>query len=351
MAHEAGHTEETTTTEESPGRWTEFLNYLKGVDWGDAASTGAAWKMWEKTREALAGFATSAQEGAEDIGAKAADWASFLPFTVTSGAGTAEARMGTGDATYYTQADVDAGPLPPGAAIGDLKSEAYIPGVSLNLTDEQKKFKKFFDDLTSGLMTGYTSEYAGDDWRETKEQNVYDRIMAAQAPQRERDRMNLESRLLGQGRLGVRTDMFGGTPEQLALAKAQEEQSSQDWITAALRASTEQQEDFGMLGQSLGMSYAPDQFLLSTLAPGINIASIADLGRRQGAGFLAETGMAGLDAATQAHLGRGNMTGQLMNALLAPRGESGSSLFGSLIESGGEGIWEFVKGLFGGDDD
>ena len=201
-------------------------------------------------------------------------------------------------------------------------------------------------------MTGYTSEYGGEGgWRETKEQSIYDRIMAAQKSGRDRDRQALEARLLGQGRLGVRTDMFGGTPEQLALAKAQEDQALQAAIAAMTRASTEQQEDFGMLGQSLGMSYAPDQFLLSTLAPGTNIASIADLGRRQGAGFLAETSMAGLDAATQAQLGRGNMTGQLMNALLAPRGESGSSLFGSLIESGGEGIWEFVKGLFGGDDD
>ena len=58
--------------------------------------------------------------------------------------------------------------------------------------------------------------------------------------------------------------------------------------------------------------------------------------------------MAGLDASLKAQLGRSNMTGQLMTALLQPRGEGGSSLFGSLIESGGGGLLEFIKGLFSG---
>ena len=334
-----------------------FGDWWGNIDWGSATDAAGTLALWNKMRDDLSKFGESARTGAREVGEEAADWSRFLPFTVTSGAGTAHADYsGTGEATYYTQADVDAGTLPAGKSIGDVKTEAFTPGLNLSLSDDQQAFSDWYTNLTSGMMTDYMGEY-GEDWRETKEQSVYDRIMAAMEPGRERDRLALESRLLGQGRTGVRTDMFGGTPEQLALAKAQEEQAQQAMIAAMTRASTEQQEDFGNIGRALGMQYAPEQFLLSTLAPGTNIASIADLGRRQGAGYIAETGMAGIDAALQAMLGKGNLTGEVLQSLLSPRGESGGGLLGSFFTGGeeGGGLFDLFGGIwskiFGGDDD
>ena len=59
-------------------------------------------------------------------------------------------------------------------------------------------------------------------------------LNAHMAPQQERERLDLENRLQGQGRLGVRTDMFGGTSEQLSMAKAQAEAVLSDGISRAL---------------------------------------------------------------------------------------------------------------------
>ena len=38
------------------------------------------------------------------------------------------------------------------------------------------------------------------------------------SPEEERQRLEMEQRMAAQGRLGVRTAQFGGTPEQLALS-------------------------------------------------------------------------------------------------------------------------------------
>ena len=56
-----------------------------------------------------------------------------------------------------------------------------------------------------------------------REQDIFQRMRTAMSPEEERQRLEMEQRMAAQGRLGVRTAQFGGTPEQLALAKAQEE--------------------------------------------------------------------------------------------------------------------------------
>ena len=58
----------------------------------------------------------------------------------------------------------------------------------------------------------------------TREQAIFERMRAAQRPEEERQRLALEERLAAQGRLGVSSAAYGGaTPEQLAMATAQEE--------------------------------------------------------------------------------------------------------------------------------
>jgi hypothetical protein len=55
------------------------------------------------------------------------------------------------------------------------------------------------------------------------QQDIFNQLEALQAGGREQDRLGLEERLFAQGRGGVRTAQFGGTPEQLAMAQAQEQ--------------------------------------------------------------------------------------------------------------------------------
>ena len=53
--------------------------------------------------------------------------------------------------------------------------------------------------------------------------SLYSQIRSMQSPEEERQRLELENRLAAQGRLGVSTSAYGGTPEQLAMEKAQAE--------------------------------------------------------------------------------------------------------------------------------
>jgi hypothetical protein len=94
-----------------------------------------------------------------------------------------------------------------------------------------------------------------------REAGVYERIRATQRPEEERQRLALEERLAQQGRLGVRTAMFGGTPEQLALSQAQEEAQNRASLAAIQQAQAERQQALGtaqtlggMFGQQAGLS-------------------------------------------------------------------------------------------------
>ena len=148
--------------------------------------------------------------------------------------------------------------------------------------------------------------------RATREQQLFDRLEAIQAPERERARLNLEQRLVNQGRSGVRSAMFGGTPEELALAKAVEEQRSRNVLGAMDQARAEQalssQQTLqglqemrnrsalaGRLGlQAIPAAYTPQAGLLSALNPmlQLNRNQIAlDLGRGELFGGLAESGL------------------------------------------------------------
>jgi len=98
-----------------------------------------------------------------------------------------------------------------------------------------------------------------------REAEVFERIRATQRPEEERQRLALEERLAAQGRLGVRSAAFGGaTPEQLALAKAQEEAQDRASLAALQQAGVERQRALGE-AQALGGMFTQQAGLSSQL--------------------------------------------------------------------------------------
>ena len=97
-----------------------------------------------------------------------------------------------------------------------------------------------------------------------REAEVFERIRATQRPEEERRRLELEQRLAAQGRLGVRTAQYGGTPEQLALAKAQEEAEDKASLAAIQQAQSERQQALGE-AQALGGMFSAQAGLSSQL--------------------------------------------------------------------------------------
>jgi hypothetical protein len=138
------------------------------------------------------------------------------------------------------------------------------------------------------------------------------------APERERQSLALEERLAAQGRLGTSSAAYGGaTPEQMALATAQQEQLNNLGLQARGQALAEQQQ-YANLGQGmLGAAYTPQSALLNVLNQGMGVAGLSDVGRRSAAQIQSEGQMAGLDAQLQSQLARGNLTAQGISALAA----------------------------------
>lgn len=97
-----------------------------------------------------------------------------------------------------------------------------------------------------------------------REAEVFERIRATQRPEEERQRLALEQRLAAQGRLGTRTAQFGGTPEALALAKAQEEAQDRASLAAMQQAGAERQRALGE-AQALGGMFSQQAGLSSQL--------------------------------------------------------------------------------------
>ena len=139
--------------------------------------------------------------------------------------------------------------------------------------------------------------------RATRESDIFGRLTAAQQPEQERARLELEQRLANQGRLGVQTAMYGGTPEQLALQKAIQEQQANTAISAMEQARAEQalqsqqtlqglgetRARMGLLGelglQSIPTAYAGQQQLLANLQPQLEASRIASALQSTGLGL------------------------------------------------------------------
>lgn len=189
------------------------------------------------------------------------------------------------------------------------------------------------DELLQGISTGLDST--------AREQAVFERIRAMQLPEEERQRLALEERLASQGRLGVQTAMFGGTPEQLALAKAQEEAQNQASLMAMQQAQQERIQQAALAEQVLGLgsglfagqlgmqqmkqgmglsdlaaAYIPQAQALNMFQQGLAASELAQRGQLAGAGMFGEAKMSGLEALLGAGLGQANLIGAAGTGLL-----------------------------------
>lgn len=169
-----------------------------------------------------------------------------------------------------------------------------------------------------------------------REQAVFDRMRAAMSPEEERQRLALEERLASQGRLGVRTAQFGGSPEQFALAQAQEEARNRAMLSAMQQAQVEQAQQAALGGQFLGASYTPQQMLLQALSPGQTAAAQQQQAQLYGTGLFGEATASGIDALLGAGLGQANLMGAagtgLLSGLFGGSGASNSNPFKDFID-------------------
>lgn len=214
-------------------------------------------------------------------GANNFDFSGLLSTLLNTGAGAYSANQNIGAAENFgaqvlgmagTLADQAAtrGEFKPFTVTSDLATSATTPegGFGVTLSPEQQALQNSLMSQASGAF----GEIGGD--RASKEQQIYDRLQALSNPLAQRAQMQLDNSLFGQGRTGLRTDAYGGTPEQLALSKAIQEQQSADAVKAMNMVSDQRTADFN-LGQGLMTAgYTPQQQALNMLDLGRGVAAI-----------------------------------------------------------------------------
>jgi hypothetical protein len=223
----------------------------------------------------------------------------FKPFTVTTPTGAAATLGATG-----MQAQLSPEEMGLMRSVGGFAQGAFetLGSPEQRLAEQQ---------AIIGMLTPQAGEMAA------READIFQRLEAMQAPERERAALQLEERLFGQGRGGVRTSMFGGTPEQLALSKAIEEQRAASAVSAMEQARAEQalrsqqtlaglgetRARLGLLGElglaAIPTAYTPQQELLRALTPQLEASRLATI--LQSAGLSLGAGIA--ESAIESQLG------------------------------------------------
>tara|TARA_R110000868_G_scaffold84123_1_gene237271 strand:- start:4268 stop:5101 length:834 start_codon:yes stop_codon:yes gene_type:complete len=206
----------------------------------------------------------------------------FQPYTVTSATGS-QFGMGLGEN-------------------GEMDYNLSLSGTEQDLQNEQMRRAESMFALAEQNPAA-------------REQEVFQRMMDSINPQRERERYELEQRLQGQGRLGVQTSMFGGTPEGLAMAKAQEEAYSQNMLGAMDFAGAEQTRQAALGTGMLANAYIPQAQLLNAIQPGQTTAEQRRSQMATQTGAYGETYSTGLQALLSSALGQASQATSLGSGL------------------------------------
>mgnify|MGYP003634986960 FL=1 len=361
---------------------------------------------------------------ARSYGAEYQQDTAFKPFTVTSGLGSSavNAQGGVTQTLGEEQTNIQNLLQSQGQQFlgaGNLQ-DYYNTGVDQyglgSTADRSGSLLGGLDQTLSGLGLGRSKQRENDligilqgGGGAGREQEIFNQLQAVQQPGQERDRLALEQRLFSQGRGGVQTSQYGGTPEQFAMSKAQEEARLGASVQARQLANQEQQvasqqalqgiqqgqaetSMFGALGlqgneqalqqlqaesqarqaagqqalqtqgqqyqigQSLlDQSYRPNQELINQLEPGVNLANIAGLGQRQGAELSAALSEAGLQQRGVAQGVAANLRSDQIEAIqnIISAGTTAAGNYGSnqLAQGNTAGAGGFLNqvlsGLFG----
>lgn len=361
---------------------------------GDVAGLAAINTAYNK----LGSIGTSAQTKANAIGQDVFNKGAFRPFTVRSALGSSSVNQDGGLGSYLQGQAKTASQNLFGRAIADVTGPTtgadLASDLGYNLVERARsEFDQpiaQYGQMTSAADQALTQgmDFMGQAGMPVgaREQQVFERIRAAQRPEEERRRLELEERLATQGRLGVATNLYGGTPEQLALERAQAEAQNTAMLQAMQQAQAEQAQA-GALGQQftglgstlagqlqnleaarqgIGMGYAqgglgllqgrealqaaelqqslaalkgalmPEAAQLNLFQQGLNAAKLRETAQQFRTGLFGEAQMTGVDALLASGLGQANLIGNVGSGILAAGAQSSSG--GGLFDAISKGI-------------
>lgn len=178
-----------------------------------------------------------------------------------------------------------------------------------------------------------------------RQQQVYDMLRAVQTPAEQRQQMQLNNRLFAQGRSGVQTAAYGGTPEQLAQAKAVEEAKNQAALLALTQAQAEQQQNYNIGAGMLSAGFTPEAQLLNQQQQANQMAQTAVTPQTTAATIAANLGLGGVEAAQAAEANRMNLLQQMYSLGAGMLGGTENSVTGEMRDGA---LTDPINKLFSG---
>jgi len=196
---------------------------------------------------------------------------------------------------------------------------------TFNLSESQRAMQ---DQLLGGASDFYRNAMQDTAGRET---DIYDRLRATQRPEEMQQQLDLEERLFAQGRGGVSTNQYGGTPEQLSLNMARERAKNEAMFGAMSQAQQEQMQQANLGGMFQQQGYAPQANLMNALSAGMPVADMADVARRQQGEYDLQAQLANLQADMGSRTGLADLYSGLFSSATGALGSAGGTLLDFIL--------------------
>ena len=239
-----------------------LLGGLLSGNFEDALRAAGNYYLGQQGVEGAYQTGVTGLEMSQKLGQQAAEAAQFRPYTVTSNL----AKVGT-DASG---------------------------GFTAQLSPEQQALQNQLMAQAGGLFGQVGADPA------TAQAQLYEQMRAIQRPEEERQRLELQDRMLSQGRLGLSSAAHGGaSPELLAQETARQEAMARANLGARQQALLEQEQAASLGGLLQAAGYEPQQQALSLLEASRIPAGFVDVGRRAGAEFQSQLGGRGIESYMQ----------------------------------------------------
>lgn len=304
----------------------------------------------------MSGFWSDILGGAAQAGTSMAGFDHMMDYLGNQQAGTSQAIS---DLTGTVQ---ETGAFNPYSVSSNVGSTTYGDDGSINM-GLSEDWQGYSDAARGNANNAWGASNAAmtnvtDFNQEEREKAIYDRSMNMMQPEWERQNAALQEQLYNQGRLGTTTDAYGGTPEQLAMAKAQMEAQNSAAFGAMNQAQQEYMNAGNMAANMAGIgansgtaAMTPWNQQMAQAGFGQNMTQLGANNNMQMAQLIGELGLGGITTDMNYSNIMANLQGNQMASLAGMAGGFGSSVGGIVDDMGGwgnaaSGLWDTVSGWF-----
>lgn len=164
------------------------------------------------------------------------------------------------------------------------------------------------------------------------QQDAYNDIRAMQMPEEQRAMAAQEQRLFAQGRGGMTTNQYGGSPEQLAMQKAMGENRNAAAVQAYGLGQSQQAQDATLGGLFQAAQYMPQAQMNNMFNQGLQGGQLTQAGQLAGTNAMGQLGLGGIQSQVNTEKIRADLMGGLFQQIGGAANDTGFDPLKSIFE-------------------